>query len=396
MHVAYVTSHDPLRPTGFNIESSIFRQFSESKVVPLPSLAMTVPPYPAYPESQVPDSNQELEDYPLPPALSDVANFVWASLRPPSPDPHEPPGFRWIDGRGFKEEGNPAYCLPNDSIEADRLNKQHHDIKVMAQEMTASRPYCAKGLRNHFDLSQGNYRAPVQEMLEKGCRVLDAGCGTGIWSIEMAREYPESSFVGTDLVDMFSVSIESAPSNCEFRIGDTRKLPFADESFDYVFQRFQTLSFRETDWPCVIAELVRVTKPGGWIEFGSWKAAVRIPNYSVIKFFKMREINLDIDYILNNDAKIASLQDVQKSSLIMPLDCDSVESTTPLVTNATHVWRSLRPQMVLSLGLGYEEYDTMVAEVIKELPHYKSYWTMQFLYGRKPVEEAVVITPKVA
>lgn len=95
---------------------------------------MTVPFFSAYPsEPQVPNRDQELEDYQLPAALSDAANFVWASLRPPSPDPSEPPGFKWIDGRGFKEDGNPAYCLPNDPVEADRLNKQHHDIKVMAQ-----------------------------------------------------------------------------------------------------------------------------------------------------------------------------------------------------------------------------------------------------------------------
>lgn len=107
----------------------------------------------------------------------------------------------------------------------------------------------------------------------------------------------------------------------------------------------------------------------------------------------MREINLHLDDVLN-DAKIASLQDVQKISLTMPLGWDAVE--TPLVPNAIRAWRSLRPQLVLSLGLSHEEYDTIVAEAVRELPHYKTYWSIQFLYGRKPEEEAVVIAPEAA
>ncbi|CAO3626258.1 unnamed protein product [Mucor fragilis] len=44
------------------------------------------------------------------------------------------------------------------------------------------------------------------------------------------------------------------------------KLPFADNHFDFVKQRLVTASFTLADWKRVMAELVRVTKPGGYIE----------------------------------------------------------------------------------------------------------------------------------
>lgn len=44
------------------------------------------------------------------------------------------------------------------------------------------------------------------------------------------------------------------------------KLPFEDNHFDFVKQRLVTASFTVSDWKHVISELVRVTKPGGYIE----------------------------------------------------------------------------------------------------------------------------------
>lgn len=44
------------------------------------------------------------------------------------------------------------------------------------------------------------------------------------------------------------------------------KLPFADNHFDFVKQRLVTAAFTLADWKRVMAELVRVTKPGGYIE----------------------------------------------------------------------------------------------------------------------------------
>ncbi|RUO96784.1 hypothetical protein BC936DRAFT_141459, partial [Jimgerdemannia flammicorona] len=69
--------------------------------------------------------------------------------------------------RTFK--GNARYILPTDQDEIDRLNFQHYIIR---------------------QLQHGNYNAPIEDSLTNGIKVLDAGCGTGRWTIDMAEDYP--------------------------------------------------------------------------------------------------------------------------------------------------------------------------------------------------------------
>jgi ubiquinone/menaquinone biosynthesis C-methylase UbiE len=43
--------------------------------------------------------------------------------------------------------------------------------------------------------------------------------------------------------------------------------PFAESSFDYVHMRLMLLSIPEFKWSDVLHEILRVTRPAGWIEF---------------------------------------------------------------------------------------------------------------------------------
>ncbi|RUS20736.1 hypothetical protein BC937DRAFT_94506 [Endogone sp. FLAS-F59071] len=72
---------------------------------------------------------------------------------------------------------------------------------------------------------------------------------------EMTKNYPTSSFTGTDITDIFNGF--DGVANVQFQIADTLKgLSFADGIFDYVFQRLLMGSFRDKEWP--IDELARV------------------------------------------------------------------------------------------------------------------------------------------
>ncbi|RUS17424.1 S-adenosyl-L-methionine-dependent methyltransferase [Endogone sp. FLAS-F59071] len=112
-----------------------------------------------------------------------------------------------------------------------------------------------------------NYQAPVTESLKKGIKVLDVGCGTGVWSFELATEFPNSIFIGTDITNVFLATAAKSPPNLKFLEADTLAgLPFEDNTFDYVFQRLQVGSFSMNAWPGVLRELLRVAKPGSYIE----------------------------------------------------------------------------------------------------------------------------------
>lgn len=113
-------------------------------------------------------------------------------------------------------------------------------------------------------LVHGNFNSPVEDLLLEGTQVLDAGTGSGRWVLEMAADYPESTYIGTDKASMFPT--EDIPTNCEFMLANTLNLPFADETFGFVYQRNLMMSYTPADWKNAIIEMSRVTKPGGWIE----------------------------------------------------------------------------------------------------------------------------------
>ncbi|RUS25841.1 S-adenosyl-L-methionine-dependent methyltransferase [Jimgerdemannia flammicorona] len=113
-----------------------------------------------------------------------------------------------------------------------------------------------------------NYNAPVADILTKGGRVLEIGCGTGAWTLDMANTFSNSRFTGLSSADLFPKWNAAAP-NCRFQTLDATRtaLPFSDGEFDLVFQRNMALEYTVTQWLVVLTEIARVLKPGGYVEF---------------------------------------------------------------------------------------------------------------------------------
>lgn len=140
------------------------------------------------------------------------------------------------------------YILPRDLEEMNRLDFQHYV------------------LRQAF---KGNFVAPIQNPHA----ILDVGAGTGRWAREVATVFPTANVVGLDInppkVDEHAEAggEELRPPNYAFVSGNVLEgLPFADGSFDFVHMRLLVLALPHDRWPFVISELIRVTRPGGWIE----------------------------------------------------------------------------------------------------------------------------------
>lgn len=77
--------------------------------------------------------------------------------------------------------------------------------------------------------------------------VLDAGCGPGSWTLEMAEKYPKSKFYGVDCSCVFPDNVR--PKNVEFAISNIAKdIPYPSNYFHFVFQRLLFLGLTNDDW----------------------------------------------------------------------------------------------------------------------------------------------------
>jgi len=102
---------------------------------------------------------------------------------------------------------------------------------------------------------------------------LDVGCGSGALTIACAKRNPRARMVGCDAwgPEYASFSRELCEQNAaaegventEFRVGNAKKLPFADESFDAVTSNYVYHNVMGADRQKLLLETLRVLKKGG-------------------------------------------------------------------------------------------------------------------------------------
>lgn len=114
--------------------------------------------------------------------------------------------------------------------------------------------------------------------VQPGHRVLDVGCGTGVLTRAAAQRVGDrGSVTGLDPNDgMLAVARRLAPP-ARWEQGVAESIPFGDGSFDRVVSQFAAMFF--TDRELALAEMARVTKPGGKIAVVSWAKLDESPGY---------------------------------------------------------------------------------------------------------------------
>jgi len=100
-----------------------------------------------------------------------------------------------------------------------------------------------------------------------GKRVLDAGCGTGVYTEFLLDRGAE--VVGVDAsAEMLSHAREAVGDRADLRQGDLGDpLAFEDDSFDGIVSAL-ALGY-VADWDALFAEFARVLRPGGFLVFST-------------------------------------------------------------------------------------------------------------------------------
>jgi ubiquinone/menaquinone biosynthesis C-methylase UbiE len=116
---------------------------------------------------------------------------------------------------------------------------------------------------------------------DRDCRILDAGCGTGLLGLHFLQRYPDGSLTATDLEPNF---LEAAEANAvrrglptgritwgianistphQVRQRDGQPLELADEAFDLICVG-AVLGYAD-DTKQSLGHLVRLLRPGGYL-----------------------------------------------------------------------------------------------------------------------------------
>ncbi|KAH8424211.1 class I SAM-dependent methyltransferase [Aspergillus melleus] len=144
------------------------------------------------------------------------------------------------NGRLYQGQGTGSYMLPCDEIEKDRLDFIHTMVlKALRSDRLMHVPHRENG------------------------RFLDLGCGTGLWTIELAKAYPRAYVLG---VDLSALQPESPPPNCHFRVPFDYECPWllGEGKWDVIHMRMGYGSV--TNWPSLYKRIYDHLNCGAWFE----------------------------------------------------------------------------------------------------------------------------------
>lgn len=149
-------------------------------------------------------------------------------------------------------------------------NSQDHKLSF-SQNSAGSSASQAHQLDSHYLLAKAEYDACIASVgIQPGWRVLDAGCGNGVFLPHLAELVGATGSVAAldhaaESIDGVRKWIDAARPAAKFEthVCSILKLPFEDAAFDCVWCANTVQYLSAGDFDSVLAEFIRVLKPGG-------------------------------------------------------------------------------------------------------------------------------------
>ncbi|KAI8578484.1 hypothetical protein K450DRAFT_247068 [Umbelopsis ramanniana AG] len=280
----------------------------------------------------------------------------------------------YTNGRRFQAYKDCNYILPNDDTEIDRLHLEHWLMKNVLGR---------------------NFSVPIEPELDRGIKVLDAGCGGGTWVLEMANEYPNSDFTGIDVSVGWPTEIR--PRNSDFVVGNiVSELPFEDNTFDFVYMRLVGMGVSNDEYPTVLYHIYRVLKPGGWVELVEVDGAQvyrgrRSSQFwnAVLQYLKMRGFKTGIVKDLYQKVEDAGFVNIDGMRVRIPLGTWGGKLGEVFEEDVLGAYRSLRPVIQPMLNFSDDDFQSLLDNLPAENNEVRQEMNWFSNWAQKPTPEQI-------
>ena len=271
-----------------------------------------------------------------------------------------------VEGRRYFSDSEAAYMLPKDMADVPRLDFQHYLLRQVIR---------------------GNYIAPVPD---SASAILDVGCGTGRWGMEMAHAFPQAQIIGIDLEEMSGAGVQK-PTNYLFkRTNVLGTFPFAESSFDFVYMRLMLMSIPEFKWSDVLGEIVKIARPGAWIELVEVGCTIWPQGPATQKWYGwIREIcknysqDADMPVQLAKMAKKTGINNVHEFLYDIPIGTWAGHLGNTSLANMRGFYEAMRARNVRQLNLESGEIDQTWLDLVREWEQQQAHIRYYMVCGQK-------------
>jgi demethylmenaquinone methyltransferase/2-methoxy-6-polyprenyl-1,4-benzoquinol methylase len=247
-------------------------------------------------------------------------------------------------------------------------------------------------------------RAAVQALgLPPGSQGLDAGCGVGLQALLLAEVVgPEGRITGLDflpeLLLFASEQVREAgrADRLAYCAGDVGRLPFADDSFDWVWSA-DCVGYPLGEMAPLLRELARVVRPGGSIFLLGWSSQQLLPGYSLLEARLNATWSGYLPYLQGGAAELnflralhplreAGLDEVRVQTFVGDVQAPlSGDERTGLISLLEMLWGERQPAVTDG---DWQEYQRLCQpdspDFIADTPGYYAFFTYSLFEGKVP------------
>jgi len=246
-------------------------------------------------------------------------------------------------------------------------------------------------------------RSIVQTLqLPSGSHGLDVGCGIGQPTLLLAESVgPTGHVTGLDILLEFIEHAKGLAKDAglaervTFQQGDFNKLPFDDNTFDWVWSK-DCVGYHVSESLHALKELIRVIKPNGTVAIILWSSQMLLPGYPILEahlnttssgiapFARGMEPKSHFLYMLGQFRELG-LKELSVKTFVGDVHAPFSNSIRDgLIEFFPMRWQDVKSELSKDDWAEYQRLcDSKSSDFILNLPDYYAFFTYSLFRGKK-------------